>query len=123
MHTILIVDDEQGFLQILQVVLQRAGYKTVTALSAHDALRHMETNTVDLLILDDMMPQMSGSDLCMQLKSNPSTAHLPIIMHSAGLKVHDKAHIQRIGADAVLTKPSQPREIIEMVGHFLGAKV
>ncbi len=123
MRTILIVDDEQGFLQILQVVLQRAGYKTITALSARDALRQMETNDVDLLILDDMMPQMSGSELCSQLKGDPKTAHLPVIMHSAGLKIHDKAHIQRIGADAVLPKPSQPRDIIEMVGRFLGASV
>jgi CheY-like chemotaxis protein len=123
MRTILIVDDEQGFLQILQVVLQRAGYKTVTALSARDALRQLESHPVDLLILDDMMPQMSGSELCVQLKNDPATAHLPVVMHSAGLKIHDKAHIQRIGADAVLPKPSQPRDIIEMVGRFLGAKV
>jgi DNA-binding response OmpR family regulator len=123
MNTILIVDDEQGFLQILQVVLQRAGYKVVTALSAFDALRVLENQPVDLLILDDMMPNMSGSELCARLKGDPATAHLPIIMHSAGLKIHDKAHIQRIGADGVMAKPCQPRDVVETVSRFLRAKV
>jgi two-component system cell cycle response regulator len=78
---------------------------------------------VDLLILDDMMPNMSGSELCARLKGDPATAHLPIIMHSAGLKIHDKAHIQRIGADGVMAKPCQPRDVVETVSRFLRAKV
>jgi CheY-like chemotaxis protein len=70
-----------------------------------------------------MMPEMSGSDLCMQLKADPAYKHIPIIMHSAGLKIHDKTHIQRIGADAVLPKPSQPKDIIEIVKRFVSVKV
>lgn len=123
MRTILIVDDEQGFLHILQIVLQRAGFTTITATSAHDALRLIAQESVDLIILDDMMPEMSGSDLCVQLKADPLYQHIPIVMHSAGLKIHDKTHIQRIGADAVLPKPSQPRDIVEMVKRFVSATV
>jgi two-component system phosphate regulon response regulator PhoB len=123
MRTILIVDDEQGFLHILQVVLQRAGFTTITATSAHDALRLIAQRSVDLIILDDMMPEMSGSDLCMQLKADPIYQHIPIVMHSAGLKIHDKTHIQRIGADGILPKPSQPRDIVEMVKRFVSATV
>jgi two-component system phosphate regulon response regulator PhoB len=123
MRTILIVDDEQGFLHILQVVLQRAGFTTITATSGQDALRLITQGSVDLIILDDMMPEMSGSDLCAQLKADPAYQHIPIVMHSAGLKIHDKTHIQRIGADGVLPKPSQPRDIVEMVKRFVSATV
>jgi CheY-like chemotaxis protein len=123
MRTILIVDDEQGFLHILQVVLQRAGFTTITATSARDALRLIAQGSIDLIILDDMMPEMSGSDLCVQLKADPAYQHIPIVMHSAGLKIHDKTHIQRIGADGVLPKPSQPRDIVEMVKRFVSATV
>ncbi|PJF25611.1 MAG: hypothetical protein CUN53_11900 [Phototrophicales bacterium] len=123
MRTILIVDDEQGFLHILQVVLQRAGFTTITATSARDALHLLAQESIDLIILDDMMPGMSGSDLCVQLKADPAYQHIPIVMHSAGLKIHDKTHIQRIGADSVLPKPSQPRDIVEMVKRFVSATV
>lgn len=123
MRTILIVDDEQGFLHILQVVLQRAGFTTITATSARDALRVIAQGSIDLIILDDMMPEMSGSDLCVHLKADPAYQHIPIVMHSAGLKIHDKTHIQRIGADGVLPKPSQPRDIVEMVKRFVSATV
>lgn len=119
MRTILIVDDEEGFLHILQVVLQRAGFSTLTASNAIDAQNIVKGKTPDLIILDDMMPGMSGSDLCVQLKSDPTYHQIPIIMHSAGLKIHDKSHVQRIGADAVLSKPSQPRDIVETVKRFL----
>jgi DNA-binding response OmpR family regulator len=120
MQTILIVDDEEGFLHILQVVLQRAGFATLTASNALDAEKIIKRQAPDLIILDDMMPGMSGSDLCLQLKNDPIYRQIPIIMHSAGLKIHDKSHVQRIGADAVLPKPSQPRDIVEAVKRFLG---
>lgn len=123
MRTILIVDDEQGFLHILQIVLQRAGFTTMTAAGAHEALEVIAREPIALIILDDMMPEMSGSDLCMQLKADPAYKHIPIIMHSAGLKIHDKAHMQKIGADAALPKPSQPKDIVEMVKRFVSAKV
>ncbi len=123
MRTILIVDDDQGFLHILQIVLQRAGFASITASSGKEALHIIAQRSVDLIILDDMMPEMSGSDLCAQLKADPTYQHIPIVMHSAGLKIYDKAHIQRIGADAVLPKPSQPKDIIEMVKRFVSAPV
>jgi CheY-like chemotaxis protein len=123
MGTILVVDDEHGFLQILQVILQRAGYKVLTALNANEALSVIAKQRPDLIILDDMMPGMSGSELCAHLKSDPLLRQIPVIMHSAGFKIHDKAHIQQIGADAALPKPSQPREIIELIGRFIGVTV
>ncbi|NDJ60623.1 MAG: response regulator transcription factor [Chloroflexi bacterium] len=123
MQTILIVDDEEGFLHILEVVLQRAGYATETALSAMAALEVLDAQSVDLIILDDMMPGLSGSEMCAKVKSDPLTQHIPVIMHSAGLKIHDKTHIEQIGADAVLVKPCPPRDVVEMVTKFMNAGV
>lgn len=119
MNTILIVDDEEGFLHILQVVLQRAGFKTMTAKNGFDALQQIALHRPDLILLDDMMPGMSGSEMCAQIKGDPILHDIPVIMHSAGLKIHDQAHIERIGANGVLAKPAQPREVLAMVNRFV----
>lgn len=117
--TILIVDDEEGFRHILQVVLQRGGYQTITATNALEARAVIEHERPSLVILDDMMPGMSGSELCIQLKADERTRAMPVIMHSANSKLHDKAYVRQIGADQVLLKPTSPRDILNTVGQFV----
>jgi len=122
MATILIVDDEEGFRHILQVVLQRAGHQIVAAGDAFEAQAVIQQQP-DLIILDDMMPGMSGSDLCLQIKSDPVLRHIPILMHSANPKLHNKAFVESIGADGVLLKPTTPRDVTTAVASILQAKV
>jgi CheY-like chemotaxis protein len=119
MGNILVVDDEEGFRHILKVVLQRAGHAVSTAPSAEHAFEVIQGQSFDLLILDDMMPGMTGSDLCIQLKADPRYAAIPVLMHTANMRLRNPTIVQSIGADAVLLKPSTPREVVEMVSRLV----
>jgi CheY-like chemotaxis protein len=123
MFTVLIVDDEEGFLQIIQVILKRAGYKTLVATNGTDGLEMIRQHRPDIVILDDMMPGLTGGEVCMHIKSDASISNTVVVMHSAGAKVRNPAYIQQIGADGVLFKPSLPNEIVGMMSNFLPAKV
>lgn len=121
-NTILIVDDEPGFIRILQIVFQRAGYQTRSAPDGIAALQSVERQAPDLIVLDDNMPNLSGADVCRQLKADPTTRHIPIMMYSAGVRVHDAAFLAHIGADAALKKPTMPDEILNTVQSLLSAR-
>lgn len=121
MHTVLVIDDEEGFLQIIKVVLQRAGYRTLAANNGTTGLELVYEHAPDIIILDDMMPGISGGEVCMQLKNDPQTRHIPIVMYSAGAKVRNPAYIKQIGADGALFKPALPAEILETISTYLGA--
>lgn len=118
MNHILIVDDEEGFRHILQVVLQRAGFSTITANNSHEAQQVVNSQPVHLIILDDMMPGLSGSDWCMAMKADERTRHIPILMHSAHARLHQPGFVERIGADGVLLKPCRPGDIVTRVQTF-----
>ncbi len=122
MHTVLIVDDEESFLHIVQVILRRAGYNTLIASSGQEGLELAYSLRPDIIILDDMMPGLSGGEVCMQLKRDPLMRSIPVIMHSAGAKVRSPAYIKQIGADGALYKPALPSEILEAVGAHLEAR-
>lgn len=123
MTTVLIVDDEEAFLHITQVILQRAGYSTLVAADGFAALSMVESDAPDLIILDEMMPGMTGSEVCMQVRRMPERQHIPILMHTAASKLKDPDRIRDIGANGLLFKPSLPREIVEAVSRFIPAGV
>ena len=120
MTNILIVDDEEGTRHILQIVLQRAGFAVRTAANAQEAQELVDGgHLLDLIILDDMMPGMSGSDWCRAMKANEHTRHIPILMYSANVRIQQPGYIEQIGADGVLFKPRPLNEIVERVQSFL----
>ncbi len=119
MGTVLIVDDEENFLQIIQIILKRAGYQTLVAADGTKGLDMVYDCLPDIVILDDMMPGLTGGDVCLKLKSDPSVSHIPVVMHSAGAKVRNRDYIAKIGADDVLFKPSLPADIVEKVNNWV----
>lgn len=119
MGTVLIVDDEENFLQIIQIILKRAGYRTLVAADGIKGLDMVYHHQPDIVILDDMMPGLTGGDVCLRLKSDPAVSHIPVVMHSAGAKVRNRDYIAKIGADDVLFKPSLPGDIIEKVNNWV----
>ncbi|MBC6936161.1 MAG: response regulator [Chloroflexi bacterium] len=123
MQTILIVDDEPAFLDILDMILRRAGYNILAASDGVQALQIVRAYPVDLLLIDDMLPNMSGGEVCATLKHDPAFSHLPVILFSAGARVRDQEFIRRIGADGALLKPFRPEEVIRVVQNCLGAPV
>ena len=110
-EAILIVDDEQDVLDLLVYNLQKAGYKTVTARDGAAALQKARDEVPSLIVLDLMLPQMDGTEVCRHLKADPKTAHIPIIMLTAKAEEVDRVVGLELGADDDVTKPFSPREM------------
>ncbi len=121
MVTVLVVDDEPAFLHILAIILQRAGYNVLKANNASEALRLIEHQPPNLVVLDDMMPGMSGSELCILLKQDAHYSHIPILMHTANSRFNNSSVRETVGADGVLIKPSVPADIVSAIDGLVQA--
>ena len=116
---VLVIDDDPAALRLTGYVFQRAGYEVHLAANGADGLSKVEEVKPDLVILDVMMPDMSGLTVCQRLRSRPSTARLPIIMLSAKALVGDKVSGFQVGADDYVTKPVDVKEILARAGALL----
>lgn len=109
---ILIVDDDIDTLKLVGLILQRQGYDVRVASSGAQALAMIQGDLPDLLLLDIMMPEVDGYEVARQLRTDPQTAEIPIIMFTAKTQLDDKVAGFEAGADDYLTKPTQPRELL-----------
>jgi DNA-binding response OmpR family regulator len=116
---ILIVDDDLSTLRLLGMALERAGYLISAAQDAPKALGQIETARPDLIILDVMLPGVSGVEFCGQLRQRPDTASLPILMLSAKGEVPDKIAGLQAGADEYIVKPVDTAELVARVASLL----
>lgn len=112
---ILAVDDERHIVRLVQVNLERAGYEVVTAFDGKDALEKVANEQPDLVVLDVMMPYMDGFEVLQNLRKNPSTRELPVIMLTAKAQDADVFRGWQSGVDCYLTKPFNPMELISFV--------
>ena len=117
--TILIVDDEQDVLDLLVYNLQKAGFRTVTARDGATALQKARDQHPALIVLDLMLPQLDGTEVCKQLKTDSKTASTPIIMLTAKAEEVDRVVGLELWADDYLTKPFSPRELVLRVKTIL----
>jgi DNA-binding response OmpR family regulator len=108
---ILMVDDDVDTLRLVGLMLERQGYATCAAVDGTQGLSLAESEIPDLILLDVMMPDIDGYEVARRLRANPITADIPIIMFTAKSQVDDKVVGFEAGADAYLTKPTQPREL------------
>jgi len=118
-HKILIVDDDYETLRLVGLMLERQGYQIIAAQNGEIALQKARSDDPDLIVLDAMMPKMSGFEVARKLRANPETELTPIIMFTAKSQVEDKVEGLEAGADAYLTKPAQPRELVAQVKALL----
>ncbi|MBN2303645.1 MAG: response regulator [Anaerolineae bacterium] len=116
---ILIVDDDVDSLKLIGMMLNRQGYEIAVANNGQQALAKAHTDDPDLIILDIMMPDMDGYEVCRQLRGDPSTQAIPIIMFTAKIMVDDKVAGFEAGADDYLTKPTHPAELASRVKAVL----
>ena len=116
---ILIADDEPNQLELMAFNLKSSGFICIKARNGEEALELIEENSPDLVILDWMMPNMSGIDLCRSLRSRSETKHLPIIILSARSEDSDKSLGLDTGADDYISKPFSPKELISRVNALL----
>ncbi|WP_342417927.1 response regulator transcription factor [Paenibacillus sp. FSL R10-2782] len=110
--TILLVDDEPEIIKLMQIYLENEGYRLLTARDGLEALEQVSRETVDVMVLDIMMPNMDGIEACMKIRE---TEHFPIIMLSAKGQDMDKITGLSVGADDYVTKPFSPLELVARV--------
>jgi len=109
--TILIVEDEADILELIAYNLEKAGHEAVRAGSAEQALEAVRAELPHLIVIDWMLPGMSGIELARSLKANKRTESIPLIMVTARGSEQDKLAGLEIGADDYMTKPFSPREL------------
>ncbi len=116
---ILVVDDDTDTLKLVSLMLQRQGYDVALASTGTMALQKAVSERPDLIILDIMMPDMNGYDVCRRLRGSSTTRDIPIIMFTAKTLIDDKVAGFEAGADDYLTKPTHPAELAARVKHVL----
>ena len=116
---ILIADDEPNQLELLAFNLTKAGYMVYRATDGRNAMEMVEELVPDLVILDWMMPELSGVDVCKMIRNSQSLKHTPVIMLSAKGEEGDKTFGLDVGADDYVTKPFSPRELIARIKALL----
>ncbi len=119
---ILIVDDDVDSLKLIGLMLKRQGYEVTVADSGGKALQKADAELPNLIILDVMMPDMNGLDVCRKLRANSKTTKIPIIMFTAKTLIDDKVKGFEAGADDYLTKPTHPAELANRVKSVLQRK-
>ena len=116
---ILIVDDQAVMLRLIAIPLEQEGYTIVTAMSGTDALQKIQSEQLDLVILDIMLPDMSGIDVCRRVRQNLNLTDLPIIILSGQTELAAKIQGLEAGADEYVTKPVDPKEMAARVRGLL----
>jgi len=116
---ILAVDDDELTLRLVSVTLSKAGYQVVVAHNGQEALQRISESKPSLILLDVMMPDISGFEVCTRLRSSPATASLPIMMLTALTTVEQKIKGFEAGADDYLPKPFVPDELLMRVRVLL----
>ncbi|ABA58859.1 phosphate regulon transcriptional regulator PhoB [Nitrosococcus oceani] len=117
--TILVVDDEAAIREMLGFALTQEGYYYQAAADGEQAWQRINESHPDLILLDWMLPGISGVDLARRLKREPSTRELPVIMLTARDEEEDKVRGLNVGADDYITKPFSPTELIARIKAVL----
>lgn len=118
MKTILIVDDTRTQIEIIASTLRQAGYNTLEAQSSEDAREQMQQQKPDAIVLDVVLPGMSGFELCRELKQNVQTQNIPIILCSTKGGEMDKFWGMKQGAAAYIVKPIDAEELLRAVKNI-----
>ncbi|MEA1939952.1 MAG: response regulator [Candidatus Caldatribacteriota bacterium] len=116
---ILIVDDEKDIIELLQYNLEKERYNISSAFSGEECLEYIKTKLPELILLDLMLPEIDGLDVCKFLKNNSRTSHIPIIMLTAKGEETDIVLGLELGADDYITKPFKVRELLARVKAVL----
>jgi DNA-binding response OmpR family regulator len=118
---VLVVDDDEVIRRLIAVNLQLEGFDVETAVDGQDCLERVSEIDPDVITLDVMMPRLDGWETAVQLRKSPETAHIRVVLITARAQEDDKNHGSRVGADAYLTKPFDPNEMIRVVRELASA--
>ena len=121
-RTVLVADDDDDILQLVSFRLERAGYTVVTAADGQQALAAARQHQPDLAVLDVMMPGLNGYEVTRQLRADPATAAIPVILLTARVQEADVSRGFEAGADDYLRKPFSPQELRSRVQAILARR-
>ncbi|MAJ15767.1 MAG: DNA-binding response regulator [Opitutia bacterium TMED67] len=116
---ILIVEDEPDAVELLELHLKNAGYNVTVAEDGEEALRKVHKSIPDMVILDLMIPEINGLEVCKVIRKDPATESIPVVMCTAKASEIDKVLGLELGADDYITKPFSPRELVLRVKNLL----
>jgi twitching motility two-component system response regulator PilH len=119
MVKVLVVDDSAMVLEMVSAHLKQNGIEVLEAHDGSEAVEQLKTVTPDLVVTDVVMPKMNGYELCRWIKNNASTKDVPVIMCTTKSEEFDKYWGMKQGADAYLTKPYHPPELIKTIKQLL----
>ena len=119
MSIVLIVEDSIAQREMITYLLKASGLTVAHASDGVEALEAIQTACPDLVVLDVVMPRMNGYEVCRRLKSDPTTQNVPVVMCSSKGEEFDRYWGMKQGADAYITKPFQPTELVETVKQLL----
>ncbi|MBN2134842.1 MAG: response regulator [Acidobacteria bacterium] len=119
MAKILIVDDVYSELQLMQNALAPLGHEIITSLNGADGEKKVYDEKPDIVVLDVILPDKNGFQICRDIKNNDSTKNIPVILVSSKDQDSDKFWGKKQGADEYLTKPFRPQELVTLVSKYL----
>ena len=118
-NRILIVEDEESLLKLESILLSSKGYIVTGVMDGRSALEEVRTNKPDLVILDIMLPEIDGFEVCRRIKEDPAINHIPVLILTAKKNSQDIARGQQVGCDAYITKPFKSAKVLDMVHELL----
>lgn len=115
-ENILVVDDEFKIRKVIRAYLEKEGYTVITAENGQEALNYFKNETINLIVLDLMLPEISGEEVCRRIRQN---SDIPIIMLTAKGQENERIEGLNIGADDYVVKPFSPRELVARIKAIL----
>jgi DNA-binding response OmpR family regulator len=119
---VLVVDDDEVIRRLIAVNLSLEGFDVAMAVDGQDCLDKVAEIAPEVITLDVMMPRLDGWETAVQLRKSPETAHIKVLLITARAQEADKARGSQVGADAYLTKPFDPNEMIRIVRELAGPR-
>lgn len=117
--TILVIEDDRSIIQLLRYNLEQERYRVLTSVDGEHGLRLADQERPDLIVLDLLLPHLSGLEVCRRLKRSPALRHIPILMLTAKASEVDKVTGLELGADDYVTKPFSVRELVARIRAVL----
>jgi len=117
---ILVVEDEESLLKLESILLTSKGYEVRGVPNGQAALDAIAEERPDLVLLDIMLPEIDGFEVCRRIKSDAATRDIPVVMLTAKKTRDDMARGEKVGADWYITKPFKSAMVIETIQRFLG---
>ena len=119
---VLVIDDDPVILELLRINFEIEGFEVISASDGQEGLQRAGSDHPDVILSDIMMPRLDGLQLLTELKGNPATAHLPVVLLSAKAQRVEVDQGLALGADDYVTKPFDPLELLDRVNAALGKR-